>query len=204
MFYRKPLTYSFSSLEPYIDYPTMNEHYNAHYKKYTDNLNQLVPDNDGSEESVKNIIKNTMMYGESNTKVRNNAGGYYNHLLYFENISPYNRGYENFASENLKLAIGDFSKFKERFSKIGAEVFGSGWVWLVQGKGDIISSLYGNTFIMSTVNQDNPLMSIDCNILLGMDVWEHAYYLKHKANRKAYIDAFFQTIDWKVVSDRLK
>ena len=202
MFYRKPLTYSFSSLEPYIDYPTMKEHYNAHYKKYTDNLNQLVPDNDGSEESVKNIIKNI---GESNTKVRNNAGGYYNHLLYFENISPfhqthtvyeYNKAYENFASEDLKLAIGDFYKFKERFTKIGAEFFGSGWVWLVQGK--------GNTFIMSTVNQDNPLMSIDCNILLGMDVWEHAYYLKHKANRKAYIDAFFQTIDWKVVSDRLK
>jgi Fe-Mn family superoxide dismutase len=197
-FNRKPISYSLDSLEPFIDSKTMNEHFNVHYQKYTDNFNQQVLEygiiNNGSIEDAKAIIREF----KDITKIRNNGGGYYNHFLYFENISPFGNTYET-SSFQLKSLMrnrfGFYENFKNQFTKIGLDVFGSGWVWLISQNG-VLS-------IATTKNQDNPIMEIDCDVLLGMDVWEHAYYLKHMADRKSYIEDFFNVIDWKVVSDRV-
>jgi Fe-Mn family superoxide dismutase len=201
MYIRQQLAYELSALEPFIDTKTMNEHYNVHYVKYMDNLNNelnlLDIQNDGSLSSLINILKSFDKYS---LKIRNNGGGFLNHHIYFNNISPVNRNYEIYASDELKSRItnrfNSYENFVNNFSNAGAEVFGSGWVWLVDdGK---------KLRLLTTANQDNPLMSMDCNILLGMDVWEHAYYLKHMADRKAYIKYFFQTINWQNVSNNLK
>ena len=196
-FERKPISYSLDSLEPFIDSKTMNEHFNVHYKKYTDVFNQQLLEygitSNGSIESAKYILKNTNI-----PKIINNGGGYYNHFLYFENISPFRNIYET-SSIDLKNLItnrfGSFQNFKNNFIRAGLDVFGSGWVWLIYQNG-ILN-------IATTKNQNNPIMDIDCQILLGMDVWEHAYYLKHLANRESYIENFFSVIDWEVVSARL-
>jgi Fe-Mn family superoxide dismutase len=196
---RKELNYGLSDIEPFIDYKTMNEHYNVHYKKYTDNLNEALLEGeiltDGSIGSLVDIL---IAY-QNNKKIRNNGGGYLNHMLYFDNISPVHRDYHIDASDDLQMFIGgtygDYDTFMEQFIKAGSGVFGSGWVWLVTKQ--------NKPFILTTSNQDNPLMSTECRILLGMDVWEHAYYLKHMADRASYMKDFFRTIDWKVVSDRL-
>jgi Fe-Mn family superoxide dismutase len=196
MFYRNTLSYGLNSLEPFIDAKTMNEHYNVHYKKYTDQLNEAIQEENISEESIQDILKNYKKYSK---KVRNNGGGYYNHFLYFENISPYHRDYQTYASPLLKSLItqeyGSYEQFKNDFTNVGLGVFGSGWVWLMYKDNHLL--------IGSTANQDNPIMSFDCKVLLGMDVWEHAYYLKHMADRKSYINDFFNTIDWKIVSERI-
>jgi Fe-Mn family superoxide dismutase len=196
MFQRVALTYHLEDLEPFIDAETMDEHFNVHYKKYTDNLNEAIIEENIQYESIIDILKNQSKYSK---KLRDNAGGYYNHFLYFDSISPYHRFYQLFASPELKNLInqnfGSYENFKKEFKDAGLSVFGSGWVWLLRKNNELI--------IGTTANQDNPLMGFDCEILLGMDVWEHAYYLKHKADRLSYIDDFFQTIDWSVVSERL-
>ena len=192
LYKRKELNYGLTDLEPFIDYKTMNEHYNVHYKKYTDNLNQALLEGeiltDGSLSSLVDIL---IAY-QSNNKIRNNGGGYLNHLIYFDNISPVNRDYIIAASYDLQMFIGgtygSYDNFMEQFVKAGSEVFGSGWVWLVEKQ--------NRPYILTTKNQDNPLMSTECRILLGMDVWEHAYYLKHMADRAAYMKDFFRTIRW--------
>jgi len=197
MFERQPILYSLDSLEPFIDTRTMNEHFNVHYKKYTDVFNQQLDKDgittDGSIESAQRILKYT-----NNIKIINNGGGYYNHLLYFENISPFRNTYET-SSDDLKNLInyrfGSYENFKNNFIKAGLDVFGSGWVWLIYQNG-ILN-------IATTKNQNNPIMNMDCEVLLGMDVWEHAYYLKHLADRKSYMEDFFRVIDWEVVSSRL-
>lgn len=196
MFYRKPLYYGFNKLEPFIDTATMDEHYNAHYKKYEENFNKALAENDIRSNNIIEILRNYYTI----KKIRDNGGGFYNHFLYFENISPYHRDYSQHASPELKRLInqtfGSYDSFKNQFIKAGSEVFGSGWVWLLMKDGKMM--------IVTTRNQDNPVMEDDYNILLGMDVWEHAYYLKHKSNRKAYMEDFFKTIDWTIVSNRLK
>lgn len=196
MFYRKPLYYQLNELEPFIDMATMNEHYNKHYKKYEENLNQALLENNIRIDNIESVLKNY----HSIPKIRNNGGGFYNHLLYFDNISPYAREYDIYASHKLKQLInqnfGSYQNFKTHFIKAGSDLFGSGWVWLVFKNGKLI--------IGTTKNQDNPIMRYDYTILLGMDVWEHAYYLKHRSNRKGYMEDFFKTIDWNIVSQRLK
>jgi Fe-Mn family superoxide dismutase len=192
MFYRKVLPYNLNDLEPYIDTETMNEHYNVHFKTYTDNLNKEV----WSDVPIFYVLRN---YKNYSTSVRNNAGGYYNHILYFDNISPYFNIYEVDASDELKLKIienfGSYENFLKLFKEAGLSVFGSGWVFLIEKNGKLL--------IGKTKNQDNPLMEYDCKILLAMDVWEHAYYLKHKAKRGDYIDDFFNVVNWKQVSENL-
>jgi Fe-Mn family superoxide dismutase len=195
MMLRKPLRYDFGALVPYIDEETMYEHYDKHYKKYTDNFNKALEEiNQGYNRNLIQILKDY----SNITEIRNNGGGYYNHLLYFDNISPFGNTY-NTASLEIKTLIdnnfGSFENFVKNFKTAGSKVFGSGWVWLI---------LHNNKLkIATTKNQDNPIMSLNCTILLGMDVWEHAYYLKHKSDRASYIDDFFDIIDWKVVSNRL-
>ena len=201
-FERVPINYELFDLRPFIDSETMDEHFNVHYKKYTDNLNKAILDDDiyinydNPMGSLISELKNINIYSP---EFRNNAGGYINHMIYFENVSPYNNDYETYASEDLKRLIkinfGSYEKFETTFKNAGKKVFGSGWVWLLSN-GNRLS-------IVTTANQDNPLMSINTNILLGMDVWEHAYYLKHKADRAAYLDDFFKVIDWSVVSSRI-
>jgi Fe-Mn family superoxide dismutase len=195
MFYRKPLYYGFNKLEPFIDTATMDEHYNKHYKKYEENLNQALVENNIREDDIQVVLRNF----HSIPKIRNNGGGFYNHLLYFDNISPYHNDYNQNASQELKMMInqtfGSYENFKSQFIKAGSDLFGSGWVWLLFKDGKLM--------IATTKNQDNPIMQEDYKILLGMDVWEHAYYLKHKSNRKAYIEDFFKTIDWSIVRNRL-
>ena len=196
MFYRKPLYYGLDELEPFIDTATMNEHYNKHYKKYEENLNQALLENNIRIDNIEIVLRKF----HSIPKIRNNGGGFYNHLLYFDNISPYAREYDVYASPKLKQLInksfGSYQNFKNQFIKAGSDLFGSGWVWLVFKNGKLI--------IGTTKNQDNPIMKYDYTILLGMDVWEHAYYLKHRSNRKAYMEDFFKTIDWNIVSQRLQ
>jgi Fe-Mn family superoxide dismutase len=198
MFIRKPLSYNFNSLVPYIDEETMYEHYDKHYKKYTEKLNEEVLKLESQGIYTSNNIVELLINKSNITAIRDNGGGFLNHLLYFDNISPFGNSYD-FAKDSLKNLInktfGSYEEFKERFKQAGLSVFGSGWAWLI---------VHNNMLkIVTTKNQDNPVMSLDCDILLGMDVWEHAYYLKHKSNRASYIDDFFEIIDWKVVSQRL-
>jgi Fe-Mn family superoxide dismutase len=194
MFIRKPLGYDFNSLEPFIDEETMYEHYDKHYLKYTENLNKALE----KQNIVSNNIVQVIKEYSNITEIRNNGGGFYNHLLYFENLSPFPNTY-NAAIEDLKNMInrdfGSYENFLKIFKEAGLSVFGSGWVWLVNHNGKLQIAI--------TKNQDNPIMSLNCDVLLGMDVWEHAYYLKHKSNRASYIDDFLEIIDWKVVSRRL-
>ena len=192
MFYRSVLGYELDSLMPFISAETMDVHYNTLFKKYTDNLNKEIWTN----VSITQILSNYKSYTSS---VRNNSGGYYNHRLYFENISPYYTNFDYFSSNDLKNKIrdefGSYENFVTIFKEQGLNVFGSGWVWLIQKD--------GNLKIVTTSNQDNPLMAYDCKILLAMDVWEHAYFLDTEANREKYINNFFQVVNWKKISERL-
>ena len=199
-FKRKPLTYPLGGLAPSIDKETMEEHYGVHYKKYTDNLNdavveekidvQMGPDMQG----IKTILKNIDKYSD---KVRNNGGGFYNHFLYFQNMTPEKKSPKGELSQAIKKSFGGLPQLKKKIEESGTSLFGSGWVWLVTNKD-------GDLSLLTTPNQDNPIMkkSFKGEILLGMDVWEHAYYLKHKADRKTYIKDFLDVIDWDVVEDR--
>ena len=190
------LKYAFDALEPHIDAKTMEIHHDKHHAGYTSKLNAAIEGTDQEGKTIENILNNLDM---DNKAVRNNGGGYYNHNLYWEIMSPDGGGK---PSGELASAIdktfGSFDAFKEEFSKAGATQFGSGWAWLAV-KED------GKLQICSTANQDNPLMpGIGCGgtPILGMDVWEHAYYLKYQNQRPAYIDAFFNVINWNEVAAR--
>ncbi len=190
------LKYAFDALEPHIDARTMEIHHDKHHAGYTSKLNDAIKGTDQEGKTIENILNNLDM---QNKAVRNNGGGYYNHNLYWEIMSPDGGGK---PSGDLASAIdkkfGSFDAFKEEFSKAGATQFGSGWAWLcVKDNGELE--------VCSTANQDNPLMpGIGCGgtPILGMDVWEHAYYLKYQNQRPAYIDAFFNVINWEEVAKR--
>ncbi|HET8753407.1 MAG TPA: superoxide dismutase [Salinimicrobium sp.] len=190
------LKYSFDALEPHIDAKTMEIHHDKHHAGYTSKLNDAIKGTELEGKNIENILTNLDM---KNKAVRNNGGGYYNHSLYWEIMSPDGGGK---PSGELATAIdnayGSFDSFKEEFSKAGATQFGSGWAWLCVHKG-------GKVEVCSSANQDNPLMpGVGCGgtPVLGMDVWEHAYYLKYQNQRPAYIDAFFNVINWDEVSRR--
>lgn len=190
------LKYAFDALEPHIDAKTMEIHHDKHHAGYTTKLNKAIEGTDQEGKTIENILNNLDMKDKA---VRNNGGGYYNHNLYWEIMSPKGGGK---PTGDLATAIdkkfGSFDSFKEEFSKAGATQFGSGWAWLCVKDG-------GELEVCSTANQDNPLMpGIGCGgtPILGMDVWEHAYYLKYQNQRPAYIDAFFNVINWEEVSRR--
>jgi Fe-Mn family superoxide dismutase len=202
LFKRKPLDYSFSSLEPYIDRETMEEHYNVHYKKYTDLLNECVKEESipvfmgPNMEGIKEILKDVGRYSD---KLRNNSGGFYNHFLYFDQFTPQKNSPSGEIKKSILYSFVSLSNLKNEMIEQGLSQFGSGWVWL-------LSDYSNNLYIMTTPNQDNPLMdeSFNGKILLGIDVWEHAYYLKHKADRKSYLKDVFNLIDWDKVNQRLE
>ena len=190
------LDYNYNSLEPYIDAKTMEIHHSKHHQGYTNNLNAAVKDTDNESRDIVDILKNLDM---SDMTLRNNAGGYFNHNLFWEVINPNN---ENVMSDKLKLLIdesfGSFDEFKQTFSKAAASRFGSGWAWLCVKNGKLE--------VCSTPNQDNPIMPNGCggSPILALDVWEHAYYLNHQNRRADYINAFFEVVNWGVVSSKLE
>lgn len=190
------LNYGFDSLEPHIDAKTMQIHHGKHHAGYTSKLNAAVEGTDLEGKSIEDLLSNLDL---SNSAVRNNGGGYYNHCLFWEIMSPNGGGS---PSGNLLAAIekafGSFDEFKSEFSKAAATRFGSGWAWLCAHSD-------GSLEICSTANQDNPIMNgIGCggSPILGLDVWEHAYYLNYQNRRPDYINGFFNVIDWAKVEEK--
>ncbi|MEZ4907873.1 MAG: superoxide dismutase [Saprospiraceae bacterium] len=187
------LPYAYNALEPYIDEATMIVHHTAHHQGYTNGLNAAIEGTELDNQSIEQILSNL---DPSKAAVRNNGGGYFNHNLYWTLMSPNGGGQpEGDLLKQIVDTFGSFDSFKESFSKAGLTRFGSGWAWLTLDNGELK--------IGSTPNQDNPLMPFsDVNgvPVLGMDVWEHAYYLKHQNKRAAYINDFFEVINWEEVS----
>ena len=190
------LGYAYDALEPHIDARTMEIHHSKHHNGYTTKLNAAIEGSDLEGQSIEDILTNLDM---SNGAVRNNGGGFYNHSLFWTVMNPEDRGY---LSGDLKDAIeaefGSKDAFIAAFSKAAATQFGSGWAWLCVHRG-------GKVEVCSTPNQDNPLMpGVSCGgtPILGLDVWEHAYYLNYQNRRPDYIDAFFNVINWNEVERR--
>lgn len=190
------LNYAFDALEPNIDARTMEIHHDKHHAGYTSKLNAAIAGTDLEGKTIENILINL---DKSNGAVRNNGGGFYNHSLFWKIMSP-NGGDtpSGELAEAINSAFGSFEAFKDAFSKAAATQFGSGWAWLCVHEG-------GKVEVCSTPNQDNPLMpGIGCGgtPVLGLDVWEHAYYLNYQNRRPDYINAFFNVINWDEVSTR--
>ena len=187
------LPYAYDALEPHIDAKTMEIHHTKHHNAYTTNLNAAVAGTDLEGLTIENLLINLDM---KNAAVRNNGGGFYNHNLFWRVMSPTGGGKPTGElADAIDVAFGTFDEFKARFAKAGATQFGSGWAWLCikDGKLDVCG----------TPNQDNPLMpGVGCGgtPILGMDVWEHAYYLNYQNRRPDYIEAFFNVINWTEVA----
>tara|TARA_Y100000758_G_scaffold300232_1_gene264009 strand:- start:541 stop:1149 length:609 start_codon:yes stop_codon:yes gene_type:complete len=188
------LPYSHDALEPHIDKRTMEIHHGKHHAGYTNNLNNAIKDTEMEGSSIEEILSSLDM---TNMAVRNNGGGFFNHSLFWNILSPNGGGSpdESLLSA-INVSFGSFENFKTAFSKAAATRFGSGWAWLCVHPG-------GELEVCSTANQDNPLMeSIGCggSPILGLDVWEHAYYLNYQNRRPDYIAGFFNVINWEAVS----
>jgi len=192
------LAYAYDALEPYIDARTMEIHHTKHHNGYTTNLNNAIAGTDLEGKSIEAILNGLDM---GNKAVRNNGGGYYNHDLFWRIMSPNGGGEPTGSLANaINDAYGSFNEFKDAFSKAAATRFGSGWAWLCVHKG-------GRVEVCSTANQDNTLMpDTGCGgfPILGLDVWEHAYYLNYQNRRPDYIGAFFNVINWNEVSKRFE
>ena len=189
------LNYSFDALEPHIDAKTMEIHYGKHHNGYTNNLNNAISGTELESKTIEEILKNLDL---DNMALRNNAGGYFNHNLFWEIMGPNCGGNPSGEiSEAINSNFNSFENFKEEFKKAAATRFGSGWAWLCL-LGD------GKLEICSTPNQDNPLMENSCggNPILCLDVWEHAYYLNYQNRRPDYIEAFFSLINWDEVNSK--
>ena len=191
------LSYSYDSLEPHIDARTMEIHHSKHHAGYTAKLNAAISGTPLEGQSIEDLLKNLDM---SNSAVRNNGGGFYNHCLFWSVMSPNPKVLSGNLADAIDSSFGSFDEFKTAFSAAAATQFGSGWAWLCALKG-------GQLEVCSTPNQDNPLMpGIACDgvPILGVDVWEHAYYLNYQNRRPEYIDAFFNVIDWGEVEIRFE
>lgn len=192
------LPYAYDALAPHIDARTMEIHHSKHHNGYTNNLNNAIAGTDLENQSIESIITGLDM---ENMAVRNNGGGFYNHSLFWKTMSPNGGGTPSGeVATAINEAFGSFEAFKETFSKAAATRFGSGWAWLCVQKG-------GKVEVCSSANQDNPLMpGIGCGgqPILGLDVWEHAYYLNYQNRRPDYINAFFNVVNWEVVNQLFK
>ena len=188
------LPYAYDALEPHIDARTMEIHHGKHHAGYTNNLNNAVAGTDMDGKSIEDLLRNH----SDNGAVRNNGGGFWNHALFWNSMSPNGGGTPSGAlAEAIDRDFGSFENFKDAFSKAAATRFGSGWAWLCVNDGKLE--------VCSSANQDNPLMpGVGCggHPILGLDVWEHAYYLNYQNRRPDYINAFFNVIDWNAVAAR--
>ena len=189
------LPYAFDALEPHIDARTMEIHHDKHHAGYTSKLNAAIEGTDMDGKSIDELLRDHV----DNAAVRNNGGGFYNHSLFWEIMSPNGGGKpEGPLADAINEAYGSFEDFKDKFSSAAATQFGSGWAWLCVLSG-------GKVEVCSSPNQDNPLMpNVGCGgtPILGIDVWEHAYYLNYQNRRPDYINAFFNVINWEEVSRR--
>jgi len=190
------LGYAYDALEPHIDARTMEIHHSKHHAGYTNNLNNAIAGTDLDGKSIEDILVNLDM---NNAAVRNNGGGFYNHSLFWSVMNPEDKGYlSGPLKDAIEAAYGSKEGFMEVFSKAAATRFGSGWAWLCVHKG-------GKVEVCSSPNQDNPLIpGVGCGgaPILGIDVWEHAYYLNYQNRRPDYIKAFFNVINWNEVERR--
>ena len=188
------LPYAYDALEPHIDARTMEIHHGKHHAGYTAKLNAAVDFSEFENKSIEEILA-----GDLTPAIRNNGGGFYNHCLFWTVMSPNGGGQPSGKlADAINEAFGSFETFKDEFSKAAATQFGSGWAWLCVKDGKLS--------VCSTPNQDNPLMKDGCGStpILGIDVWEHAYYLNYQNRRPDYIEAFFNVVNWEEVDRRFK
>lgn len=196
-FKKDALEYNYDALEPHIDTQTMQIHYEKHHQTYCDKLNAALEQFEEVPEELEEVLANISEYS---TAVRNNGGGVWNHNFYWKSMTPNNSEMSDTLKSKLEEEFGSIEDFKTHFKNAALGQFGSGWAWLIQNED-------GTLDIVSTPNQDNPLMDIaphEGTPLLGIDVWEHAYYLKYQNRRPEYIDAFFNVINWEAVEERMK
>jgi superoxide dismutase, Fe-Mn family len=188
------LPYDYGALEPHIDEQTMRVHHDKHHQAYVDKVNAALEGTEWADKEVEEILGNLdRIPDDKRTAVRNNGGGHYNHSLFWEWMSPDGGGKPDGAlAEAIQSAFGSFDDFKAQFKDAGVNQFGSGWAWLVSDGGSLA--------VVSTPNQDNPV-SQGKTPLLGVDVWEHAYYLKYQNRRPDYIDAWWNVVDWPKVAE---
>jgi Fe-Mn family superoxide dismutase len=190
-----PLPYAHNALEPYIDAQTMQIHHGKHHQAYVDNLNKAIAGTPHENKKLEDLVAQAGTLGAA---VRNNGGGHWNHAFFWESLTPQTGGAPaGKLATTLQAAFGSFDGFKEKFAAAGLTRFGSGWAWLVVQNGQVV--------ITSTPNQDNPLMDVaevKGQPILGVDVWEHAYYLKYQNRRADYLTAIWNIIDWKKIEAR--
>ncbi|MBS1919969.1 MAG: superoxide dismutase [Bacteroidetes bacterium] len=189
------LPYAHDALEPHIDTLTMQIHHGKHHQAYVDNLNKAIAGTPNEGKSLEELVANA---GKISAAVRNNGGGHWNHSFFWESLAKNAGGSPSGKlADAIKAAFGSFDSFKEKFNAAGAGRFGSGWAWLIVKNGTLE--------VTSTPNQDNPLMDVaevKGTPLLGVDVWEHAYYLKYQNRRVEYLGAFWNVVNWKKVEER--
>lgn len=192
-----PLPYTHDALEPHFDTLTMQIHHGKHHQAYVDNLNKAIAGTPHENKTLEELVKDA---GIISMAVRNNGGGHWNHTFFWESLAPQAGGQPQGAiGDAILAAFGSFDAFKEKFANAGMTRFGSGWAWLIVKEGKLE--------ICSTPNQDNPLMDlaeIKGSPLLGVDVWEHAYYLKYQNRRADYLGAFWNVINWDKIAERFE
>ena len=190
-----PLPYAYDALEPHIDTFTMQIHHGKHHQAYVDNLNKAIAGTEHEHKSLEELVANA---GKISPAVRNNGGGHWNHTFFWESLEePAGSAPPHHLAQAIHDAFGSFEAFKEKFANAGMTRFGSGWAWLIVKDGKLE--------ITSTPNQDNPLMDvadIKGSPILGVDVWEHAYYLKYQNRRAEYLSNFWFVVDWKKIEER--
>ncbi|KRM77465.1 superoxide dismutase [Secundilactobacillus collinoides] len=192
------LPYAYDSLEPYIDKETMKRHHDKHHQTYINKLNAGLKDNEQlASMPIEQLLQNLSDLPENvQTIVRNNGGGHYNHSIFWKMLTP---NFDSQPSEvllaSINEAFGSYDQFKQAFTDAALSIFGSGWTWLVKGNDDLLN-------IVTTKNQDSPQANQQLP-LLGLDVWEHAYYLKYQNRRPEYVDAFWHIVNWDEVSKRM-
>ena len=192
-----PLPYAYEALEPHIDTLTMQIHHDKHHQAYVDNLNKAIAGTENENKSIGEIVAKA---GSISPAVRNNGGGHWNHSFFWDSLAANAGGAPSGKlAEAINSAFGSFDAFKEKFAAAGMTRFGSGWAWLI--------SKDGKLEVSSTPNQDNPLMDVaevKGTPLLGVDVWEHAYYLKYQNKRADYLAAFWNVVNWDAVAKRFE
>jgi Fe-Mn family superoxide dismutase len=192
-----PLPYAHEALEPHFDTLTMQIHHGKHHQAYVDNLNKAVAGTSHENDTLEQLVASA---GSISVAVRNNGGGHWNHTFFWESLAPNAGGAPSGKlADAINAAFGSFEAFKEKMSTAGMTRFGSGWAWLIK-------DAEGHLHITSTPNQDNPLMDVaevKGTPILGVDVWEHAYYLKYQNRRADYLAAFWNVVNWSKISERL-
>ena len=189
-----PLPYDYDALEPHIDEATMRVHHDKHHQAYVDKANAALEGTDWAGKPVEDVLKNLDALGDKATPLRNNGGGHYNHSLFWESLSPDGGGApDGDLAAAIDAAFGSFGDFQAKLKDAGVNQFGSGWSWLVHDGSGLA--------VLGSANQDNPI-SNGQTALLGVDVWEHAYYLKYQNRRPDYIDAWWNVVNWPKVAER--